>query len=97
MGAQSAEADSGAGLVAVVAPLLAVVTGFAGWAGVDRDVASPDPLRDNGFGGFDRSGVAAGPRGLAACLGAVAAAADFGERGPADWTEQLGLRLAWFR
>ena len=97
MGAQSAEADSGAGLVAVVAPLLAVVTGFAGWAGVDRDVASSDPMRDNGFGGFDWSGVAAGSRGLTARLGAVAAAADLGERGPADRTEQLGQRLAWFR
>jgi hypothetical protein len=54
-----------------VAPLLAVVTGFAGWAGADRDVASPDSLRDNGFGGFDRGGVAAGPRGLSRQLRAI--------------------------
>ena len=43
MGAQVAEADAGAGLVAVVAPLLAVVAGFAGWAGVDGDVTALDP------------------------------------------------------
>jgi hypothetical protein len=36
VGTEAAEADTGAGLVAVVAPLLAVVAGFAGWAGVDR-------------------------------------------------------------
>ncbi len=61
-------------LHAVVAPLLAVVAGFAGWAGVDRDVASSDRLWDNGFGVFGRGGVAAGPGGLAARLGAVALA-----------------------
>src|SRR5665811_339342 len=65
VGAQAAEADAGAGLVAVVAPLLAVVAGFARWAGVDRGVAASDPLRDNGFGDYHGCGVAAGPRGLA--------------------------------
>jgi len=93
-GAQSAEADAGAGLVAVVAPLLAVVAGLAGWTLVDRDVTSPDPLWDNGFGDCDLGGVAAGPGRLAARLGAVAAASDPGERGPADRTQLL---LAWGR
>src|SRR5664280_2903507 len=86
------------GLVAVVAPLLAVVAGVAGWAGVDRDVTASDPLRDNGFGDFDCGGVTAGPRSLAAGLGAVAAAAYLRERGPAHWTKQLGLlacRCCW--
>jgi len=50
--AEAAEADAGAGLVAVVAPLLAVVAGFAGWAGVDRDVAASNCWWDNGFGRF---------------------------------------------
>src|SRR5665647_679576 len=91
VGAQAAEADAGAGLVAVVAPLLAVVAGLAGWTLVDRDVTSSDPFRDNGFGGGGPGGVAAGPRGLAAPVGAVALAADPGEPGPADRTEQLLL------
>lgn len=41
VGKGSAEADTVAGLVAGVAPLLPVVAGFAGRAGVDRDVGSP--------------------------------------------------------
>ena len=91
--AESAEADAGAGLVAVVAPLLAVVAGFAGWAGVDRDVAASDRLWDNGFGDCFRGGVAAGPGGLAAGVGAVALATDPGEGGPADRAEQrAGVR-----
>jgi hypothetical protein len=93
VGAESAEADAGAGLVAVVAPLLAVVAGVSGWAGVDRDVASSDSLWDNGFGGSGRGGVAAGPCGFAAGVGAVALATDPGEGGPADRAEQLaGVR-----
>jgi len=79
-----------------VTPLLAVVAGVAGWALVDGDLTASDPLRDNGFGDFHRCGVAALPCGFAARLGAVALAADLGERGPADRTEQLGLRLAWY-
>ena len=88
MWAESAEADAGAGLVAVVAPLLAVVAGFAGWAGVDRDIAASDSLWDSGFGDFGRGDMAAGPCGLAAGFGAVALATDAGEWGPADWAEQ---------
>lgn len=59
VGAGPAEADAGAGLVAVVAPLLSVVAGLAAGAGVDRDVAAADLLGDSGFGREGGAGVPA--------------------------------------
>jgi len=58
VGAGPAEADTGAGLVAVGAPLLPVVAGVAAGAGVDRDVPSSDLLGNNGFGSEGGAGVA---------------------------------------
>src|SRR4051794_135568 len=82
VGAWAAEAEAGAGGVAVVAPLLAEVAGVAVWALVDGDGSPAGGRRDDGGG---RAGlrVAGAPGGLAAGGGAVALAADRGERLPA--------------
>src|SRR6266704_2760758 len=74
--AESAEVDAGAGLVAVVAVLLAEVAGAAGGALVDGDVTSSGA---GGHGdGWSRLGVAGAPGGLAAGGCAVALAAGRG-------------------
>jgi hypothetical protein len=81
--AESAEVDSLAGLVAVVAVLLGEVAGVAPGALIDGDVTSA------GGGGHDdgrsRLGVAGTPGGLAAGGCAVALPADRGECVRADW------------
>ncbi len=92
-GGRCREADAGAGLVASVAQLLAVVAGVAGLAFVYRDVPASDRRWDNGFGGYGCVGVAAGPGGLAAVFGAVALPADAGERGPAEPGRAAGWGL----
>src|SRR2546423_4113306 len=80
--AECAVVDTYAGLVAVVAVLLAEVAGVAFRALVDGDVSL------SGAGGHDdgrfRLGVAGAPGGLAAGGCAVALPAGRGERGGAD-------------
>ena len=80
--AEAAEADAGAGLVAVVAPLLAEVGGVAGRAAVDGDVPAPTGGGD-WFGGWGRRGSPSGPGGLAAVVRAVLLPTDADETGGA--------------
>jgi len=85
---ESAEVDAHAGLVAVVAVLLAEVAGFALRAFVDGDVTSPGAGRHDDS--RSRSGVPGAPGGLAAGGRAVALTAGRGERVRAD---RAGHRL----
>jgi len=85
--AEPAEAGPGAGLVALVAPLLAVEAFLAGRAEMDGEVASPACWRDRRGGWFGRL-VVAGPVCLVAGLGAEALPSDALEPGCAERAEQ---------
>src|SRR5882724_5055376 len=82
--AQAARGEAGAGLVAVLAPLLAEVAAVAFTALVDDVGASGRACRGRGGRFGCRAGVSGAPGGLPAGGGAVALAADRGERGLAD-------------